>query len=88
MSGVPETPEGYDYLRAHADYWSAIERQRHSILLRPKVFRDGSQWCCLYGDNLQDGVAGFGDSPDKAMRAFDAAMVEDIKATVQQEMQE
>jgi hypothetical protein len=34
---------------------------------------DGDQWCALYGENLQDGVAGFGDTPEKAMYAFDAA---------------
>lgn len=39
------------------------EQQRPSVLFRPKLSRDGSQWCALYGDNLQDGVAGFGDSP-------------------------
>lgn len=42
------------------------------VLLRPKVSIDGNQWCALYGDNLQDGIAGFGDSPHKAMQAFDA----------------
>ena len=28
-------------------------------------------WCALYGDNLQDGVAGFGRSPEEAMADFD-----------------
>jgi len=37
-----------------------------------KISIDGNQWCVLYGENLQDGVAGFGDSPDAASRAFDA----------------
>ncbi len=47
------------------------EQQRPSILLKPKISIDGNQWCALYGENLQDGVAGFGDSPDKAMVDFD-----------------
>ena len=34
---------------------------------------DGDQWCALLGDNLQEGVAGFGETPDKAMAAFDMA---------------
>jgi len=34
------------------------------VLMRPKLSIDGDQWCALYGENLQDGVAGFGDSPD------------------------
>jgi len=31
--------------------------------IRPKLFEDGNSWCCLYGDNIQEGVAGFGNSP-------------------------
>lgn len=27
------------------------------------VFKDGDKWCCLSGDNLQEGIAGFGDTP-------------------------
>jgi hypothetical protein len=44
---------------------------RPSAIYRPKVFMDGRAWCVLYGDNLQDGVAGFGDSPANAMWDFD-----------------
>ena len=39
--------------------------------MRPKISIDGNQWCVLYGDNLQDGVAGFGNSPAEAMNDFD-----------------
>lgn len=42
-----------------------------SVLFRPRLFIDGNSWCALYGDNLQDGVAGFGDSPANAMWDFD-----------------
>jgi len=45
--------------------------ERPSVLFRPKVFIDGASWCALYGDNLQDGVAGFGNSPADAMHDFD-----------------
>lgn len=41
-----------------------------SILYRPRIMIDGDKWCALYGDNLQDGVAGFGDSPEEAMADF------------------
>lgn len=44
---------------------------RPSVLYRPRLFIDGNLWCALYGDNLQDGVAGFGDSPSAAMLDFD-----------------
>lgn len=51
------------------------EHIRPSVLMRPSLTLDGNQWCCLYGDNLQDGVAGFGDTPAQATEAFDAAWV-------------
>jgi len=51
---------------------AASEYMRPSVLFKPRVFIDGNQWCALYGDNLQDGVAGFGDSPADAMWDFDA----------------
>jgi hypothetical protein len=44
-----------------------------SVQYRPSVSIDGNQWCALYGENLQDGVAGFGDSPEEAMSAFNKA---------------
>ena len=44
---------------------------RPHVLFRPHVFPDGDKWCALYGDNLQDGVAGFGDTPHKACLDFD-----------------
>jgi hypothetical protein len=49
------------------------EMMRPSVLYRPAISIDGNQWCALYGDNLRDGVAGFGDTPADAMRAFDEA---------------
>lgn len=47
------------------------EYTRPSAIFRPKLSLDGDKWCALYGDNLQDGVAGFGDSPADAMWDFD-----------------
>lgn len=49
-----------------------VERYgRPSAIMRPKLSIDGNQWCALYGDNLQDGVAGFGNSPADAVWDFD-----------------
>lgn len=36
-------------------------------LLKPKIYKDGDQWCVLYGENIQDGIVGFGDTPYKAV---------------------
>jgi len=50
---------------------SAAEQQRPFALLKPSISIDGNKWCALYGENLQDGVAGFGDTPESAARDFD-----------------
>lgn len=63
---------------AHTDRDAAEEKARPSMLLRPLLSIDGNQWCALYGDNLQDGVAGFGTSPAKAFRAFDKNWLADL----------
>lgn len=38
--------------------------------LKPLIIKDGSQWCVLYGENLQEGIAGFGSTPMEAINAF------------------
>jgi hypothetical protein len=52
---------------------AAYAMQRPFVLLRPAIYPDGNQWCALYGDDLMTGIAGFGDTPDAAADAFDAA---------------
>lgn len=73
------SPSGEAYI---AEAWVSAARQaemaaadhrRPSLVLRPALSIDGDQWCALYGDNLQDGVAGFGGSPAEAYRDFDRA---------------
>jgi hypothetical protein len=54
-------------------YAAVAEYRRPSAVYRPALSLDGNQWCALYGQNLQDGLAGFGDTPEKAMIAFDIA---------------
>lgn len=50
---------------------AANEHARPSAVYRPRLFLDGSQWCALYGENLMEGVAGFGSTPAAAMNNFD-----------------
>ncbi len=54
------------------------ELDRPSFTLRPKLSRDGDKWCALYGDDLQNRVAGFGDSPASAYYDFDRAWCEKL----------
>lgn len=48
------------------------EWTRPVILYKPRIFRDGNQWCALYGENVQEGIAGFGSSPAEAALRFDS----------------
>ena len=48
---------------SHIEMWQCI------TALGIKPYKDGNQWCFIYGDNIQDGIAGFGDTIDEA--AFD-----------------
>lgn len=50
-----------------------MEMIRPSVLFRPMLAADGTSWMALLGDDLQSGVAGFGDTPAAAMAAFDQA---------------
>lgn len=49
---------------------AVAQADRPSAVYRPRIFIDGNMWCALYGDNLQDGVAGFGRSVAEAMADF------------------
>jgi hypothetical protein len=54
---------------------AAIEAEEFNLIaiLKPRVFIDGNQWCVLFGADLQEGIAGFGDSPTEAVFAFNKA---------------
>jgi hypothetical protein len=58
---------------AQAEYERAMMMNSPSMMLRPRLFVDGNQWCALYGENIEKGVCGFGDSPAEAYAAFDKA---------------
>lgn len=50
---------------------AAYEMQRPSVLYRPSIGRDGDKWSVLYGDNIMEGIAGYGDTVAEAMIDFD-----------------
>ena len=45
------------------------EREEYNLfsMLKPSIQIDGNQWCVLYGKDLQSGIAGFGETPYKAV---------------------
>ena len=57
------------------DYSVSVEVAEYNLvsILKPKIYKDGDQWCVLYGDNLQDGVCGFGETPYRAVLDFNKA---------------
>lgn len=63
-----------------AGYDVGTAMTRPSVLYRPRIFINGGMWCALYGENVQDGVAGFGNSPEAAMANFDAAWTAKLEA--------
>lgn len=74
----------------NAQYNTEIERQITAqkartphVLMRPSIFLDGDKWCLLYGENLQEGVAGFGDTPEQAALDFDANWIAATVSTTQ-----
>lgn len=56
---------------ANHDYERACQMNTPSMMLRPRLFIDGNRWCALLGENIQDGVCGFGASPALAYADFD-----------------
>lgn len=61
------------YLARMAIVEACAFMQAPSVLYRPTLSADGTKWCALLGENLQEGVAGFGDTPAEAMADFDKA---------------
>jgi hypothetical protein len=68
---IPETDQGHLNQSAINIYNYSCEINRPSYIYKPKLSIDGNQWCALYGENIQEGVVGFGVSPEKAYEEFD-----------------
>lgn len=58
---------------ARQEWERTTELLRPSMMLRPRLSVDGNRWLALYGENIQDGIAGFGVSPADAFKDFDRA---------------
>lgn len=58
------------------------EQVRPSVLFKPSLTVDGNQWCALYGKSLQEGVAGFGNSPEEAVRDFDKNWCDNLPSNI------
>lgn len=77
---------------AEDQYWESelarsIQTQEYALFaqLRPLITQDGNQWCVLYGKDLHDGIAGFGDTPYLAVLAFNAEWNKHVNETICQD---
>lgn len=52
---------------------AAAEQQRPCVIHKPTISLDGNMWSVLLGDNIMEGVVGFGKTPAHAMDNFDCA---------------
>ncbi len=68
-----ESTYNLDVNAALSRMYAAEEGMRPTLIYKPRIYPDGDQWCALLGVNLQEGVCGFGETPDAACREFDLA---------------
>ena len=69
--------------QAMQEFQSAgIEQQQPSVLYKPRLFIDGDSYCALYGENIQEGCAGFGTTPNNAMLDFNTNWVNNLPPKV------
>lgn len=62
--------------RQHESRMNALfEQQEYNLvsMLKPKIMKDGDQWHVLYGENIVEGISGFGDTPYLAILDFNKA---------------
>jgi hypothetical protein len=48
----------------------AFERNTPFVIYGARVFQDGNTFCALLGDNIQEGICAFADTPANAVHAF------------------
>ena len=77
--------KGLAHLRHQSAMNALVEAEEFNLvaLLKPKIYIDGDHWCVLWGENLQDGIAGFGSSPILAVYNFSKAWYQKLSDTEQ-----
>ena len=60
----------------HREKMIGLQKEEDYLLfsmLKPKFYIDGNQWCVLLGEDIQNGVCGFGKTLDDAIIDFNRA---------------
>lgn len=72
--------EAKGYLFEQNQHIRADNEMLFSIDLVAKLgltpYKDGNQWCVLLGEDIQEGICGFGDSPINAIFDFQQQLFE------------
>ena len=52
-----------------------VEQLEYNLfsIIKPKLYKDGDSWCCLFGDDINVGICGFGDTPYLAILDWNRA---------------
>jgi hypothetical protein len=58
---------------AQSVQFAVAQYERPSAVYRPRLVKIRDEWCAFYGEEKDNGPAGYGTSPENAMRAFDEA---------------
>ena len=72
-----EAKEMIAWLEKQGEQKSTAEEVLIKAGLKP--YKDGDQWCILLGDNIQEGICGFGDTIDDALYAFLNDLIKSLK---------
>lgn len=65
-------PEEYQEIDAWLEKQGEHKPTAEEVLIKAglKPYKDGNQWCVLLGDNIQEGICGFGNTIEDALYAF------------------
>ena len=66
-------------LAQRIELYAAAHPGSPSAVRRPKVFHKSETWIALLGDNVEDGIIGYGDTIEAALRSFDARYLSQLR---------
>jgi hypothetical protein len=62
-----EKEELLDLCQPDISMMDIVRIQEATLKRDVPIYPDGNQWCVLIGENLQEGMSGFGDTPKEAL---------------------
>jgi len=64
------------------ELYAAAHPGSPSAVRRPRVYRKSRTWIALLGNDLEDGIIGYGDTIEAALRAFDARYLATLRPAI------